>query len=302
MSEKQQGRGLIAAAVYLCGVFSLPCLPSGLHSNDCQTEQHTTDNGSNYSATVVAPSVHSDRARKEESPQDKQENDCSRLACTVWHNIGVFLAKIWADPVALFTGLLVVVSSFQGYLILRAEAGTREALKIAAVQADAAKLSARNLLRATRPYIKLESITLETFSGLVPNVEVPAGQELRSIHGTFKNQGTAVGFIAEYAFQANTGGALGKPLEVREPQSGGAYAIKQDETHTPELPLDWAPYEVTPKNFLRWMKVWGWVKYTDIHGIRRRSGFAFSHFRMDGVESFFFATGGSSYWYDIEEE
>jgi hypothetical protein len=55
----------------------------------------------------------------------------------------------------IFTALLVGVSAWQGYLILRAERGTQKALQTGADQAEAAKIQAKVMVAQIQPFIAL---------------------------------------------------------------------------------------------------------------------------------------------------
>ncbi len=128
-----------------------------------------------------------------------------------------------------------------------------------------------------------EAMKIGDFTGLVPKVELAEGEALQCIYGTFRNQGTATGFIGDFCISTNMG-KFGPPLspdsEESEPLFFGAVELKSDDIFSPTARLTWVALETVPKNYFRTLKVWGWVRYTDIHGIKRRSGFGFSYFRI----------------------
>lgn len=219
-----------------------------------------------------------------------------------------WLQKLVTDPTATFTGVLAIftlalvgVSAWQGCQIKRAERLTVAALRASQRQARAAALTAKNLLRATRPFCVMESLTLEPFSGAVPDVVLPEGYFLMSTHGTITNIGTANAFARDLQVVSSVDG-LGEPLAPSTEVNNLVFAfheLKFGQSYTPPLPIHPTPVTEEFNRHDAPLFVWGYVRYMDIHGIVRRSGFAFEWIHLTQG---FHPCGGSSYWYDLEEE
>jgi hypothetical protein len=171
--------GIVLSAVYLATVFALPCLPSSVLDNSGYGNLYVreTQNPLVNHLGSVAPSARADTASAQR--QSRQSiNDC--ITCRIWVAFGRFVSDL-GEPVGLFTGLLVIVSAWQGYLILRAERLTRESLYISQQQfiegkkdsanralaeerannaadlsAFAAQKAANAAIAARRPWIKIE--------------------------------------------------------------------------------------------------------------------------------------------------
>jgi hypothetical protein len=174
-------------------------------------------------------------------------------------------------------------------------------------QAEASLLSAKNLLRSVRPFCVLQDIWLQPFSGEVPNIELPDGYYLKSVHGMIKNKGTGTAFAREIQLASCADGAIGAPLEPEGKSTSvfGYYELKPDEVYEPLVPLYPIPITQEAENGAASLFVWGWLRYADIHGIVRRSGFAFQWWTLEGLSKIpgtFIPCGPASYWYDVEEE
>ncbi len=299
--------GIVLATVYLAAVFALPCIPaaalrdSGNRKPYAQETQNATEKRPGPHVIIVQANATDAKTQS----QTKKQNNSDCVICGIWAALGRFVADL-GDPVALFTGALVIISAWQGLLILRAESGTQEALKISKRQAEASLLSAKNLLRSVRPLCVLVDITLETFSGAVPDIELPAGYYLKSVHGMIKNKGNGTAFAREIQL-ASCVGAIGAKLEPEGKSTTvfAFYELKADEVYFPPMPLYPIPLTAEAERGDTALFVWGWLRYADIHGIVRRSGFAFQWWTLGdvaGIPATFIPCGPASYWYDIEEE
>ncbi|HEX4293174.1 MAG TPA: hypothetical protein VHZ29_03505 [Rhizomicrobium sp.] len=170
--------------------------------------------------------------------------------------------------------------------------------------ADATALMARNLLRATRPLITMQGIYLERYDEEFERFECGDGSYVKTIHGTLVNQGKAKGFVKETWFEATLATVIGAPAQVATGDAiPGYHDIEPAQLHRPLWPF----YYITLNDEFDRRElpfyVWGWIRYADVHGIVRRSGFAFEFFPVDDdpYSKGFFQPCERAYWYDVEE-
>jgi hypothetical protein len=184
-------------------------------------------------------------------------------------------------------------------------AATKATLAISKTSADAALLTAKNLLRASRPLCVMESLRLGTFSGAVPDIELPKGYYLMSVYGAIANRGSAVAFARDLRLVSCIDDKVGEPLRPNDendvPGDNPVFAFSEmpaGQIYIPTLPFQATPVndEFDRKEFP--LFVWGYLRYSDLHGIVRRSGFAFE---WSFLTQSFHVCGGSGHWYDVEE-
>jgi hypothetical protein len=207
--------------------------------------------------------------------------------------------KVLTDPIATFTALLFVVSFWQGILILRAE-------RLAQRSTKAAFLAARNTLRATRPRITFQTFWMNSsFEGAVPTIPIERGQYWQSIGGEAVNNGTAIGFVKQGEL-ASSVGQIGEPIAADTTPSSiyGDVPIGAREQYSPPLAVHTMLLsDAFDRGDAGPAFIWGWLRYSDIHGVIRRAGFAFEYTKpITSVEDGTFnPCGPESYWYDVEE-
>jgi hypothetical protein len=175
-------------------------------------------------------------------------------------------------------------------------------LEINRISANAAMLTAKNLLRTTRPLCVMEDLALEPFSGAVPDIELPEGYYLMSTYGTIANRGTANAFARDLQVVSSISEEIGEPLALGAKPNNLVFAfqeLKFGESYRPSLSIHQTPVNEEFSRHETPLFVWGYLRYMDIHGVVRRSGFAFEwyHFTQG-----FSPCGGDDYWYDVEEE
>jgi len=231
------------------------------------------------------------------SDYDTGNNDGSK---TVWQRTTGDPVAFFTFVLAVFTAILSIVSIAQGYFLFRADNTARKA-------AEAASLTARNILRTNRPLCIMENIILSPFSGLVPDVSLPPGYRLMSIYGIIKNKGNGAAFARESQFSSRISPDIG---EVITPESEadvffGYGELGPGETYSPDYPMYPLPIsdeELSKEGWKLYVK--GWLRYADVHGVIRRSGFAFVWVPgfVQIAEDRFIRCGPSAHWYDVEEE
>jgi hypothetical protein len=217
------------------------------------------------------------------------------------------------DPVVLYTRWLAIFTAVLALativlvaatiLLWRTTEGHAEHLE---KSAQAAALAAQNMLRVSRPLCVMEDITLIPFEGAVPAIMLPEGASLMSLRGTIKNQGTSDGFARTMQVASTLRAGIG-PLLIPQRVNEDAFVfrfgrLKAEESYETQSPIYQIPVSDDALAGHAGLFVWGWLRYADIHGVVRRSGFAFEWFAIsDLVEGHFTPCGPSSYWYDIEE-
>lgn len=173
---------------------------------------------------------------------------------------------------------------------------------------EAAMLTARNLLRASRPLCILDELKLDTFSGVAPVFEFKKGFFLMSVYGTFRNKGNSSAFARDMEMVSSVGPVIGEPLSPESTVQNRVFAyreLKSGEPYTEHTPLHQMPVTKEGLDGRERMFIWGWLRYSDMHGIVRRSGFAFEW--IAGIPDivtpgYFQPCGPTSYWYDVEED
>lgn len=200
---------------------------------------------------------------------------------------------------AAFTAMLGVVSIVQISFLIRADYTARKA-------ADAASLTAKNLLRTNRPLCIMENIILAPFSGMVPKIQLPPGYRLMSIYGTIKNKGNGVAFARESQFSSRISPEIGDVItpENKADIFFGYGELSPGESYTPDWPMYPVPISDEDLSKEGWkLYVKGWVRYADVHGAIRRSGFAFEWVPgfIEIAADRFMPCGPSAHWYDVEE-
>lgn len=268
------------------------------HESERAEHHQPASNLESYSA-AVPPDIASD---SHGNVGTKTDSNGEQYAIFGWS------AEWWT---AAFTGALFLVTAglwgatwFLYLTTRKAVVEGQAAIAAAQANAAAAALAARNLLRVARPLCVLDEIRLDSFTGRVPDIELPEGYFLMSLYGTIRNKGSADAF-AKNMQVVSCVGAIGDPLLPGNDEEGSVFGYEQLKVgaeHSPVLPI--RPIPVTDDAIKRGgLFVWGWLRYADIHGVVRRSGFAFEWWPSFFVAPGSFSKCGSdSYWYDAEEE
>jgi hypothetical protein len=248
------------------------------------------------------------------SNTDQRKEECKSIAPPVSAEDRLAEYTFW---LTMFTAALVGVSAWQGYLILRAEGGTKAALKIGANQAKATELMARNMLRVQKPFLNLVDLRLDTMEGSVsgPVVYEDGERVLVSLKGNLENVGSGIAIIRAARFDWNYDLKIGPMPPVTGDRFYGDEMVHPGKKYkpwlpicTPALPLDFGKGgAVTFLGLGKNLYLCGWVRYADLHGVIRRRGVAFEYMPPIDPSNLpfggtFYACGPDAYWYEIEEE
>ena len=227
---------------------------------------------------------------------------------------GVGAWSQWAhrDPTAPFllslAALVVVVSLinlFQAGVVVMARSQMRRALALAEDRAAASDRAIAAAARDTRPLIQMRALRLTAFSPSTDKYVIDDEHYMRSIRGDLWNEGSAQGYVMAVRIESRLASTIGAMLPPDETGSvlHGRKPLGVGEIWTPGDPVNAALLDASFEKHLLTLYAWGWVRYTDAHGIVRRSGFAFEYLPSgeNPAGGAFRPCGPSHYWYDIED-
>jgi hypothetical protein len=172
--------------------------------------------------------------------------------------------------------------------------------------AKAAEESAKHLRNAERPYLTPFDPELRFFAKAVSKTDHTGGYV--EVHLDITNIGKGIGFIKGYgiAHEICANKAQGNaPLIVRD--HIGRMILGPDGKLDAGAPFD--AFQIEPADGEAMMKytktlyVYGYVRYLDLFGIMRRTGFMFEFVPLlTEPEKSVFVMCPSPWWYDKEEE
>jgi hypothetical protein len=198
-----------------------------------------------------------------------------------------------------------------GALILTL-AATAWAAIAASRSAIAAQQSAALATRVDRPYLVLSGLRL---TGLANGGDVGLPDQknhLVQVESSVKNLGSRIAFIKAVAMETNKAGQNRDPRSARpSAEWKGPHGLAPNEELSGKVPVglfSMKPPEIRDiQNSRQPFYVFGFIRYGDIHGTVRRTGFAYRFYpsllARDGYtdDGTFIGVGPDSYWYDIEE-
>jgi len=224
--------------------------------------------------------------------------------------------KYWCDVNAsdyflvLFTLALAVSTFFLWRETERLAEGADDQAKKMQASIDATQLMAKNILRAQRPLIVSTNVRFGDPKRKPSKIVVPGSVDV-SLYCDYANRGNAVGYLKAVWFEIDWGDTPG-PISLPSKDDQvllDFMAVKPDaifmspEPAVPSLRVDekrlFAGHDQ--------MFVHGWVRYTDVHQVMRRSGFCYVAYpdatlKQDVKDVIFTEAGPAEYWYDIEED
>ena len=221
-----------------------------------------------------------------------------------------------------FTGLLVLVSAWQGYLILRAEEKAKSSLAIAGMQAQAAMeqaraahISADRLLKIERPYLILTGHDVEDIPNVTEIRKNPAAMKqgyALKFKANVMNIGTRTAFLRGITIAEQKLGKLppSPPKIVSIPYYPPNYSIIAPGV-TFEMPFPHHMFPLTGAEVIEIADngdgpfIYGYISYSDVHQTKRRTGFAYKIiFAGQGLLGLglVIPCPPDTYWYDTEED
>jgi hypothetical protein len=213
------------------------------------------------------------------------------------------------DAAGLFTLGLLLIGVAQAFLFFVQLKYLRESLSHTATSANAARdgavaaaESARIARNAERPYFFPLSFRLENWDGIVSDLD-----EVLKVRFNVSNSGKGIGFIRSYGIvhEICKDGAEGK-LELIVRDQFGRMPLHSNGKWKPEVPFH--VFQLTEDeresifDFRDNLYVYGYLAYTDLFDIARRTGFAYELIinRDDPTEGVLVEHPGPL-WYDQEE-
>jgi hypothetical protein len=176
VSEKfcENGRnGFALAAIYLFGVYSLPCLPNS-RADYCTINAQDSQYGPRPAQPILAKADKSNPNRYNATAV-KQNCGGGILCSVVWPRIQKISDRSTDDPIALFTIVLAIstIGLWQqtGRLARQADdqsAKMADSIEAAKKSAEAADLQAKAMVAQLRPIIALTGKQIELIGGIDP--------------------------------------------------------------------------------------------------------------------------------------
>lgn len=176
----------------------------------------------------------------------------------------------------------------------------------AVVAAKAAINSVKVMRNAERPYLIPGGMRLEDFWKAAHGYD---GDLLVKVMCDFKNIGRSVGFLSglgiahEVCFEGRQGG-----VEPTVREGFGRIPISVDATRQFGLPIDAFQIGAADVRAIRsntkTLYVYGFIRYVDLFGVVRRTGFIFEFVQNPTMEDggAFAVCAPHRYWYDVEEK
>lgn len=244
--------------------------------------------------------------RKDALSQERSEAAWWGISYEGW--IAIFTLALVASTMALAGSTLLLWRATERAVERAEKSATRQSQDMQDSIA-AARLTAKNLLRVTRPMLVPVNLRLRAFEGRVPRALKEQPGPYASVFCDFKNTGTAIGFIKAAVFGTSIGTAPAR-MPTNAPVMLGYHSVGPDCTLAHELPVTHASF---PESILaattsseETLFVYGWCRYADLHGIVRRGGFCFELYPdvllAETLQQMQFRPSGpAEYWYDVEE-
>lgn len=214
-----------------------------------------------------------------------------------------FWQRLITDPVAFFTLWIAAFTAVLGVATIGLlKAGERQ-IEAATKAAVAADKSARFLRNAERPYLIPFEPKIFHFVEAIDNRDPYAVLE---IYLDVTNIGKGVGFIKGYGIAHEVcadGSQGGVELTVRDEIA--VAPLTPDATWDPGLPFDVFQLDLEEDRRLlsrdqKTLYVYGFIRYSDMFDVVRRTGFMFAAIRS-GPNEAVLAMTPHSMWYDEEE-
>lgn len=183
------------------------------------------------------------------------------------------------------------------------------AVIFSACAALASSRAANRMLQVDRPFLSMAEMTSDGLEILL-TPPITDGERPIGIRCKIHNHGTRVGFLQGIAMDYRFGELPAEPPAIVARKFNWYYAVEAGETFTPTALAEVLKIQMSAADKVIANKseffVFGFVLYSDMHGMLRRSGFAVNFVAgsvgNDETELPRFMTcGPATYWYDKED-